>query len=60
MEGTDSQNQSGDCAYCFDLTFAIHTEDEVEANKALADLLIESDRLGFDLVSVLPPPIRGG
>jgi hypothetical protein len=42
--------EDSDNAFVFEITFTIHEDDEGEANKALAQLLEEADKLGFTLV----------
>jgi hypothetical protein len=46
----EAHSPQSDCAYCFDLTLVIHGSNEADANKALAKLLTEADKIGFDVV----------
>ena len=44
------QEMIRDIAYTFEFTFTVHVEDEAEANKRVAQLLDEAERLGIRLV----------
>lgn len=41
---------SEDNAYIFDVTLAVHEDDEAEANKAMAKLLDEAEKIGVRVV----------
>ncbi len=42
--------EEADTCFAFELNFVVHDEDEAEANKTLAKLLDEAERLGLELV----------